>query len=302
MRSMEELMEILHQKQQEMQKQYDTKTTIGKIVEIPWKDHLPVKVIINKPARRPERRMPYFINAHGGAFIEGDALTMDSYCQLLAERLGILVVNLNYRLSPDYVYGYQIAEVETVRTYVEEHQDEWGVDATKCGIGGFSAGATLSLSSIITNIEKGRKPYSCCVLGYPMTSSLPGAVDPSAPYQPGSEEMMSAIGIYTNGHEREPACSPLLADKEILNQFPPTILFTCGKDALSAQGRAFAGKLVESGICLNFKEYKEAFHGFLEVNRPDYFPEDFRKTKEQLELTKKAEKFIIHSLTAMLVQ
>lgn len=302
MRSMEGLMEILHQKQQEMQKQYDTKTTIGKAVEIPWKDHLPVKVIFNKPAKRPERKMPYFINAHGGAFIEGDALTMDSYCQLLADRLGILVVNLNYRLSPDYVYGYQIAEIEVVRDYVEKYQDELKVDAAKCGIGGFSAGATLSLSSIITNIQKGRTPYSCCVLGYPMTSSLPKSIDPFAPYQPGSEEMMSAIGIYTNGHESEPACSPLLADKEILNRFPPTILFTCGKDALSAQGRAFAKKLIESGVYLNFNEYKDAFHGFLEVNRPDYFPEDSRKTQEQLELTKNAEEFIIHGLTAMLVQ
>lgn len=297
-----ELSELYRKRQAEMQKLYDSRTTAGKKMEIPWKDHLPVRVIINEPRKRRKEKVPYFINAHGGGFVEGDAVTMDSYCQMLADELGILVVNLNYRLSPEYVYDYQLREIDVVHRYIYENQDILGVDPSKCGIGGFSAGATLSISSIVRSIIEGSNRYRCCVLGYPMTSALPGAIDPNDPYQPGDAEMMAAIYIYFNGAEADPVCSPLIADKEILKQFPATVLFTCKNDALGKQGREFAARLTECGIRLNFAEFKNALHGFLEVNRPDYFLDDPRKTPEQMEITKKAEKLIVSSLSEMLYE
>ena len=66
------------------------------------------------------------------------------------------------------------------------------------------------------------------------------------------------------------------------------------------QGKKFAKRLVDCGVPLYFREYEKAYHGFVEVNRPDYFEEDARKTPEQQILTEKAEEFIIQGLADML--
>ena len=300
MEPIEKICEIIRERQQHMQKEYDARTPIGTSLEIPWEGHLPVKVLMNVPANKPAGKVPYFINAHGGGFIEGDAMTMGTFCQMLADKLGIVVMNLNYRLSPDYNFGYQIDEARILRQYVKEHQDELGIDPSRCGIGGFSAGATLALSCVVRSIQNQEDPFTCCVAVYPVTDTTPGALDPNAPYQPADEVMIRAIDYYCSGQHFDPACSPLLADDSLLAQFPPTILITCGKDALATQGREFAARLVKCGVKVIFEEYKTALHGFVEVNRPDYFLDDPRKTPEQLDLCKKAEEMIAHGLSAML--
>lgn len=298
--SMEELCEQIRERQRKMQVEFDARTPIGERLEIPWEGHLPIKVLMNVPANKPTGKVPYYINAHGGGFIEGDAVTMGSFCQKIADELGIVVMNINYRLSPDHVFGYQVEEVKVLRQYVKEHQDALGIDASRCGIGGFSAGASLTLSCVVRAIQNGEDPFKCCVLGYPVTTMLPGAIDPNHPYPAGDETMMRAMDFFCNGQESDPACSPLIAEDSLLEQFPATILITCGKDVLSEQGRKFGARLVQCKVKLDFEEYKDAYHGFLEVNRPDYFWDDPRKNEEQMALTVEAEKLIINGLSAML--
>lgn len=296
----QELLQKLFEKQSAMQKLYDTKTTIGKLLEIPRVDESPVKVLLNYPTQKTEEPLPVFLNMHGGAFIEGDALTMDSYCQKLADRLGILVVNVNYKLFPEKAFPYQIEEIEAVKEYLILHQDEMGIDGKRIGLGGFSAGATLSLGVVIKSIQEGTGGYRCCVLGYPMTSALMEDQDKDSDFPVGNEEMVQAMNLFTNGEEKNPRVSARYAEKEILEQMKGVVIFSCGKDSLGKQGKEFAEKLVSYGVPVFFKEYKEAYHGFLEVNRPDYFPEDPRKNEEQLGFTKDAEELIISGLKYML--
>ena len=298
--SMEELCEQIRERQRQMQKGFDARTPIGESLEIPWEGHLPVKVLVNVPANKPDGKVPYFINAHGGGYIEGDAITMGTFCQKLADALGIVVMNINYRLSPDYLFGYQVDEVKVLRQYVKENQDALGIDPSRCGIGGFSAGASLAISCVVRSIQNAEDPFKCCVLGYPVTTMMPGSIDPNHPYPAGDETMMKAMNYYCQGQEEDPALSPLIAEDSLLKQFPATILITCGKDVLSEQGRAFGARLVNCGVKVNFEEYKDAFHGFIEVNRPDYFWEDPRKNPEQQALNDKAEQWIIDGLSAML--
>ena len=65
-------------------------------------------------------------------------------------------------------------------------------------------------------------------------------------------------------------------------------------------GKKVCSTLSSNGVRLNYIEYKDARHGFIEVNRPDYEPDDPRKTPEQAELNEIAEKFIIDGLASML--
>ena len=300
MKTLDQIAADIRSRQADMQKEYDQRTPLGEPLEIPWEGHLPVKVLVNYPKEKREGKTPWYINAHGGGFIEGDAQTMGTHCQKLADRLGIPVFNINYRLAPDYPYPYPGEEAAVLVSYIKEHAEEYGIDPVRGGMGGFSAGAMLTLINTIWNIEKDEPNFRAVMLGYPGTSADMADNDDDSPFQAMDETMAKAISLFYNGHEKDDALSPLHAPDELLAKFPPVIQFTCGNDSLGAQGVAFASRLVANGVTVLFKKYKEAYHGFVEVNRPDYFPEDNRKTPLQQILSDDAEEFIINGLNMLL--
>ena len=300
MKTLEQIAADIRSRQAMMQKEYDQRTPVGQPLEIPWEGHLPVRVLVNLPKEKREGKTPYYINAHGGGFIEGDAQTMGTHCQKLADRLGIPVFNLNYRMAPDYPYPYCAEEAEVLTEYLKAHADEYGIDPRRGGMGGFSAGSMLTIINVIRNIKSGRENFRAVMLAYPGTSSDLADSDASSPFQAMDETMAMAISLFYNGHEKDDEVMPLYAPDEILAQFPAVIQFTCGNDSLGPQGVAFAKRLMDNGVPVLFRKYKEAFHGFVEVNRPDYFPEDPRKTPEQAALSDEAEEFIISGLNMML--
>lgn len=301
MADLEKLLAQVRAKQREQIAGYERQEYFaGEPVEIPWEEALPVRFSVNRPKVKPNGAMKVFINCHGGGFIEGDAKLMGSFCQKLADRLGIFVVNVNYRLSPDYLYPYQCREIEAIHAWLEENAEALGIDPRHCGIGGFSAGATLSLNCVVRALERGESRYTCCVLGYPLVTADTKENDWDSAYPAGDEAMMNVIGYYFNGQGDKPECSALNADEELLKKFPGVIEITCGKDSLGPQGRKFAAKLASAGVRLNYVNYPDARHGFIEVNRPDYDPNDPRRTPEQAALNDAAEEFIIDGLASML--
>jgi acetyl esterase len=56
-----------------------------------------------------------------------------------------------------------------------------------------------------------------------------------------------------------PWASPLHA--ETLAGLPPTLVFTCGLDPLRDQGRAYAARLVQSGVRTLYREAAGQIHG-----------------------------------------
>ena len=102
---------------------YQARSPIGTRKEIPFEGHKPVRVIVNYPRRTTGNDLyPVYINVHGGAFAEGDAVTMDSFCQKVADELGILVINLNYRLFPEAYFPYPVQELDVLLDEVAEQR------------------------------------------------------------------------------------------------------------------------------------------------------------------------------------
>ena len=295
-----DLLERIRNRQREMQVEFSRHVPIGKPIEIPWPDHPPVPVLVNMPADGKSSDRPFLLNLHGGGFIEGNAMTMGSYCQKLADALDMVVFNVDYRLSPDHVFPWQFEETDAVFDYLLAHPETFGIDPARGAIGGFSAGGTLSAGVAVKRILEEKPGFKCCVLGYPMVSFLPEDNDADSPYPAADADMMKAMDIYANGEARNPIASALLAEDSMLAQFPATILLTCGKDSLCKMGTRFGQRLNECGVTVLSKRFNDAYHGFVEVNREDYFFPDPRKTPEQLALSLEAEQLIIDGLATML--
>ncbi|KAF2100849.1 Alpha/beta hydrolase fold-3 [Rhizodiscina lignyota] len=82
---------------------------------------------------------------HGGGFVIGSVNSEDHSCRLLARSLGFIVVNVEYRLAPEYPFPYAPNDAWDAVQWAATHAGSLGADPAKCFIvGGTSAGANLS--------------------------------------------------------------------------------------------------------------------------------------------------------------
>nr|WP_289768066.1 alpha/beta hydrolase [uncultured Acetatifactor sp.] len=251
-----------------------------------------IDTILYRPASG-EAALPVLFNMHGGAWIGGDAVYMESFCQMMAERLPALVVNINYRKADERPFPYAIEEAADCVCYFTEHAKEYGIDTDLITVGGHSAGAQLAAGTAVLLGERGIS-LAAQMLVYPCVQ-----MDQNA------DELMYLIGpmLFPDSQAEYNAAhryaSPLAASDEVLKSLPPAIFVLCGPDDLRPQGIAYAKRLMELAVPVRVREFIRAEHGFLEVNRPDYPDGDSRKNQEQAEYARQAEDFLAGELQAV---
>ncbi len=284
----------------EMTPQYNERFLKGTRVEIDGGFELPVRLIVNRPKKISKEILPVYINLHGGAFAEGDAVLMDAFSQKTADMAEALVINLNYRLFPEVRYPYPVEELNVVYHELTNHAEDWAIDPKKIAVGGFSAGGTIAFGSEIHLLTKGEEGYCCIVGGYPMTSGRREDVDATSAFKAADGELEAAMRLSMCGYEMDPICSSILADDSILKKIPAAVIVTCGIDDLGEMGRRFVERLKENQVSVLHQNYEQAYHGFIEANQPDFFMPDPRRTPEQKQMSLEAEKFIISGLKQFL--
>ena len=94
------------------------------------------------------RKYPVIVSVHGGGWFYGDKELYSHYCCLLAER-GYVVVNFNYRLSPQNKYPAAIEDVAYLIRYIHENAQTLGIDMDNLYMVGDSAGAQLTANYCI---------------------------------------------------------------------------------------------------------------------------------------------------------
>lgn len=94
------------------------------------------------------KKYPVIVSVHGGGWFYGDKELYSHYCCLLAER-GYVVVNFNYRLSPQNKYPAAIEDVAYLIRYIHENEQTLGIDMDNLYMVGDSAGAQLTANYCI---------------------------------------------------------------------------------------------------------------------------------------------------------
>ena len=103
-------------------------------------------LVFNPSNYNPNRIYPLHINFHGGGFCGGHPEEDSEFCRYVASTVGCVVWSSQYRFAPDYPFPTPHKDVHAVFRYGLETQRYSAVS-----IGGFSAGATLVLSSAQLN-------------------------------------------------------------------------------------------------------------------------------------------------------
>ncbi|HEX4431670.1 MAG TPA: alpha/beta hydrolase [Frankiaceae bacterium] len=117
----------------------------------------------NAPAGLP---CVYWI--HGGGMIVGDRHMDDATLNRWCLDLGCAFLSVDYRLAPEAAYPLPIEDCDAGLMYLFEHGQEWGLDLTRVGIGGRSAGGGLAAGLALRLRDRGDRRLRFQYLEYPM--------------------------------------------------------------------------------------------------------------------------------------
>ena len=96
---------------------------------VPGRDR-PIPVLIQRPEGLPDPT-PVLVWAHGGAFVHGSPRTVLSRTASIAQRAGMCVVSVDYRLLPEHNYPENLHDVVDVVRWVAENAQAEGFDASR---------------------------------------------------------------------------------------------------------------------------------------------------------------------------
>ena len=210
---------------------------------------------------------PLLVFFHGGGWIYGDLDSHDAICRFLAERSGVRVLAVDYRLGPEHPFPAAVDDTLQAYRWVVANAGSIGADPGRLAVGGDSAGGNLAAVTAIAAAREGL-PLAFQLLVYPGTD-MRGGTESRALFEDGFYLTKQFIDLAREhyvpdpGTHTDPRVSPLLA--EIPPGLAPAYVATAGFDPLRDEGEAYARKLADAGVTVELKRYPDQIHGFFNV-------------------------------------
>ena len=211
---------------------------------------------------------PVIVHFHGGGWSLGALDQSDWLCSQVCTGVGAVVVSVDYRLAPTHRFPLAVYDSMAALNWVAANADELGVDASRIGVMGDSAGGNLATVVCQLAREAGGPTIQHQALIYPATDlRTPEAFDPSNPARAdwpilSSASMVAFRDQYLgpDGDALDPMASPILAAD--LSGLPPALVQVAEYDPLRDDGIRYARALQEAGTPARLTEYVGMPHGY----------------------------------------
>lgn len=236
-------------------------------VKITGSEGQEITVWITVPKDRRTGGMLY-INIHGGGFVQPHHIWDDAICAIMALEFQCTVIDIDYRLAPEYPHPAAIIDCYDVYRWAVENAKKLGIDPAKIAVGGNSAGGTLTAGVCMKADENHFQVPALALMLYPECGLSVEADDPQLSDNMDLSDLRARGILYTllylQSEEQleDPYANLLKADEALLGQFPDTILITGGLDPLRFDAEEFAKHLAVSGSAIITKRFRNSKHGF----------------------------------------
>lgn len=209
---------------------------------------IPLKIIYPESVSSPQPECRVLVYFHGGGWVVGDLDSHEMHAVRLANESQCVVVNVGYRLAPEFKAPAAFDDCWTATQWAARWQAEQGVHAPKLAIGGDSAGGNLAAAVAVRARDAGL-PLVFQLLLYPCTDLSQRRSLPEQAYLGDSYDQLC----------KDPRVSPIYAD---LRDVCPVILGVGRHDFLYQDNVAYAKALRLAEIELLWREYPTLNHGF----------------------------------------
>jgi acetyl esterase len=206
---------------------------------------------------------------HGGAWIFGDLDSHDAPCRFLAEKAGVRVLAIDYRLAPEHPFPAAYDDCVAAYRWVVDNAALLGASTARLAVGGDSAGGNLAAGVALAAAAEGL-PLAFQLLVYPATDLTDSQTDSYREFGGGGFYLTKAMmdlgaDSYLPDHAQrsDPRVSVLLAD--VPDGVAPAYVCTAGFDPLRDEGGAYAAKLSAAGVKVELERFDGQIHGFFNL-------------------------------------
>jgi len=236
----------------------ENRTVPGSAGEIPVRIYTPVGTA----------PFPVLVYFHGGGWVIGNLDTHDGICRSLANRVGCLVVSVDYRLAPEHPFPAAPEDCYAATRWLAEHAGSLGGDKGRIAVGGDSAGGNLAAVVALMARDRGGPKLAFQLLVYPATDTdfeTRSYRENSEGYFLTRADMVWFWNHYAPRDEdrRNPYAAPLRAAS--LRGLPPALVITAEFDPLCDDGNAYAARLREDGVPVRLSQQDGLIHGFFQM-------------------------------------
>ena len=220
---------------------------------------IPIRVLV--PEGDPKGVIIYY---HGGGWVIGAIDDFDNLGRTLAQRSSCVVVLVDYRLAPEHRYPAAAEDAWAALEWVAAHKAELASESAPVVVMGDSAGGNLAAIVALRARESG-PAVSLQVLVYPVTDC---DMENASYRDPENQLLLSRDSMVWFWDHYSPDlkarknadASPLAVSD--LSGLPPAVVFTAEHDPLRDEGEAYAQRLREAGVPVEFRRFDGQMHGF----------------------------------------
>ncbi|CAJ2502916.1 Uu.00g103100.m01.CDS01 [Anthostomella pinea] len=221
--------------------------------------------------------LPTLVNFHGGGFVLGGLKDDEVLCRQLCQRVGCIVVNVDYRTAPDYPHPTPVLDSWEALQWVFKWAEKYNIDPWRVAVSGLSAGGCIAAVLSILARDKPTRPLVLQLLMVPLVDAR--FVPPSVSWGPNPYHsyvrlehapMLPLVRLSwfynlwlgtDEGREekvKDFRASPILAESHA--NLAPASIRCAGVDPLVAEGIAYYDKLKAAGTQSKIKVYKGQGH------------------------------------------
>ena len=208
---------------------------------------------------------PAVVWFHGGGFVMGDLETDDSLCRTIAERIGAVVVSVDYRLAPEHPFPAGVEDCYRSLCWVAGHSAELTVDPSRLAVGGTSARGGLAAAVALMTRDRGGPRLTFQFLGFPMldddadTWSMRQHCDPRVW---DADACRRSWALYLGPIDGPPSPYAAPARAPDLADLAPAYVLVHELDPLADEDLAYATRLRRAGVATGVHVVPGVWHGF----------------------------------------
>jgi acetyl esterase len=205
---------------------------------------------------------PVMLYYHGGGFVIADTKVYEASPRALAKMAKAIIVAVDYRRAPEHKFPAAPEDAYAAYTYTLQHAKEWGGDPARVAVGGESAGGNLAtVVSLMARDKKAQLPVHQ-LLVYPVVDNDMNrpSYQENANAKPLNKPMMAWFFKHYGADPKSPYALPL--KNASLKGLPPATIVAAEIDPLRDEGKAYADKLQQEGVKVDYKLYSGVTHEF----------------------------------------
>lgn len=227
-----------------------------------------IPVRIYTPVTDEPGPLPMLVYFHGGGWLYSGIEAIDRVARLIANEAEAIVVSIDYRLAPEHKWPAANDDGEDAFLWARANASALGSDPAMIGVGGDSAGGSISLAISRRQLRAGKPAPLYQLLYYT-------SIDFEPRYR-SFELFGKGYGLDTGfrdfmiplvfGDEATAKRAAEELDAKNMARMPATILVTAGFDVLRDPARALAREMDRDGVAVTYLNYPTLTHGFLQFS------------------------------------